>query len=739
MLDMLLGFVKRKEAEKPKTQARPRAPQGRKRAPGQDNGRTMKKSRPAARPVSAKKTMSGKESEAGGIAEMVAIDLERQIEQEGVSNPLVRAVLEGIDRIRRRELAEKAVQEDEDGSSGKDRRAADSASTKAFITEVLEQNGRLLTAPDEILGDQNENLHQVAAFFENGTLFIAQGRELDPHVRSLISTVRFQKNRNDGMQLPDIKKRVECRATEIDGMYKQYHGVYQKREQLIVQRQQEILDIVAKASSMGASDIHVEVTDTEATVDFRVDGILMPIDRYQMTRGAGETLCAAVYAMADPGTQSDASYNPYDHQFGRISNSKFSLPEGLQALRLQFSQTSYGGRYLTMRLLTKGAAVDGNLVDLGYEPEQVTDIEQMMSRTVGMSVVSGPTGSGKSTTLERILRAEKMACPEMNICSIEDPVEFKIPGVRQVSLANANSPEERRTKMVKAINGLMRHDPDVIMIGETRDHETAKLVFEAAMTGHQVWTTVHANDAIRILTRMMDIGVDAYKIFDPGVITGLVSQRLPRKLCPKCKIPLTEAMKAGYPLKQGLYERLLKVLDVSENIHVQGRGCDQCEGHGYKGRTVVSEIIRPDEAFMQFMRSGDLAGARVHWISKLGGITMMQHGLRKVARGEVDPAEIERILWPLEAETVARKGEGVHSEGGGLGLTEAEDLAAGPNFAPIDEVETPLDSGFIVDETSSDGEVTESDAQTIAADDCEFIGGEEGFHAFMVEDEEAGR
>jgi len=268
---------------------------------------------------------------------------------------------------------------------------------------------------------------------------------------------------------------------------------------------------------------------------------------------------------------------------------------------------------------------------------------------IGINIVAGPTGSGKSTTLQRILSTlMRERRNEIATFTVEDPPEYVIEGAQQMPVTNASTAEERKEKFNAAIRAALRSDPDVIMIGEIRDSESAKLAFEAAMTGHQVWATLHAVDALTIVSRLRDIGVDEFKLYDPAVFTGLVGQRLTRALCPDCKIPLMQAREQG-KVHDELWERVLDIYSRDiEGIFTEGPGCPTCKNTGVTGRSVVAEVCLPDDAFMEYMKREDKLSARRHWVENLNGITMMGHGILKTKAGVCSPEEVERMLGPLE-------------------------------------------------------------------------------------------
>jgi type II secretory ATPase GspE/PulE/Tfp pilus assembly ATPase PilB-like protein len=194
----------------------------------------------------------------------------------------------------------------------------------------------------------------------------------------------------------------------------------------------------------------------------------------------------------------------------------------------------------------------------------------------------------------------------------------------------------------------MRLDPDVIMLGEVRDGASARLAVQAAMTGHQVWTTVHANSAISIIDRLIDLGIQIELMTDPTIISGLVCQRLVQVLCEHCKIPIIDAAHRYSPRDM---ERMMGAITL-DGTYVKGDGCEKCRNSGIAGRTVVSETIVPNQKFMSYIRRGDRVGAIGYWKTQMGGKDMLSDAIAKVATGTVDPFSAEDVVGPLNAEKI---------------------------------------------------------------------------------------
>ena len=341
---------------------------------------------------------------------------------------------------------------------------------------------------------------------------------------------------------------------------------------------------------------------------------------------------------------SDNTYKPNERQDAAIGD-RDKLPEELFGVRIATAPTSTGS-VMVMRLLYNDAGDSTDLRRLGYSDAQSGNIDELKSMPHGMNIISGPTGSGKSTTLQRVLSGKLADCAgSIHVITVEDPVEYPIAGAVQTPVINATTEDARSLAFASAIANAMRLDPDVIMIGEVRDRASAQSALRASMTGHQVWTTVHANSALAIADRLVDLGLPIGMVTDESVITGLISQRLVKLLCPHCKCRL-----AGAPQEQdqALAARVRRAVGAAfDRVFVQGPGCPYCAGRGTTGRTVVAEVIRPDAQFFAYLRDGNKRAALSYWLDHLGGRTIIEHTIEKVSAGLVDPRAAERIVGPL--------------------------------------------------------------------------------------------
>ena len=268
---------------------------------------------------------------------------------------------------------------------------------------------------------------------------------------------------------------------------------------------------------------------------------------------------------------------------------------------------------------------------------------------IGLNIIAGPTGSGKSTTLQRnMIKLLQEKNYEINLITVEDPPEYPIPGARQMPVTNANDEEEKDEQFNKALSAALRSDPDVIMVGEIRALAAAELTFKGALSGHGVWSTLHANSAPAIITRFRDMGVQPYMLADPELMKGLISQRLFRKLCPHCRVSVKE--KLNMPQVQRLKVALGDF--GIENTYMRGPGCKFCDGRGIKGRMSVPEIILPDAMFLELMINGETRKAIDYWTSDLNGRPLKDAAIERMLKGYIDLDEVERWCGLLDQRPV---------------------------------------------------------------------------------------
>ncbi|QGZ42150.1 type II secretory ATPase GspE/PulE/Tfp pilus assembly ATPase PilB-like protein [Pseudoduganella flava] len=481
-----------------------------------------------------------------------------------------------------------------------------------------------LAGPFEASAEERKLLCLLA----DGRLLVADGQHLNAHVLSY--QARLQKM---GRPFQVLYVRIDTvrRLNQSGGLL--------DRHQEHSMMQVTAKELLSRACQARASDIHIRVRSASTEIHFRIHNDLLPVGG--QTREYGERLLATLYGAMT--SVSDSSYKPSERQDASIAD-RDKLPPGLYGVRIATVPTSEG-TLMVLRLLYNDAGDNVDLHRLGFAPAHVAVLQQLKEQPIGLNIISGPTGSGKSTTLQRVLQGELLeACGRLHVLTVEDPVEYPIDGAVQTSVTNAGSEEDRARLFAAAISNAMRLDPDTIMIGEVRDRASAQNALRAAMTGHQVWTTVHANSAAAIVDRLLDLGLPASLVADHTVITGLISQRLVKALCPHCKVELARAPGVLAP---SVAERVAQVVSDLRQVYVTGPGCPHCAGRGTTGRTVLAEIIVPDEQFFRHIRQGDKSAAVAHWLQELGGRTIVDHAIEKVAAGLIDPRMAEQVVGRL--------------------------------------------------------------------------------------------
>lgn len=492
---------------------------------------------------------------------------------------------------------------------------------------------RLLSGEGELAA--NTEQQKFLCFLEDGRLFIAEGKRLDHQVQSYMAGLTRKQRR---FMIVDVSMAVIAKMYAVGAGAS---GRQSDHSKMVL----EAKALIDNAAQKRASDIHVRVKRNVAEIYFRIHGDLKKIDELDHEHGM-KLLRTYYQAMADI---SDDTFKENSRLDARIA-SRDKLPDNIYGVRIATTPTDEAN-LMVLRLLYNDTSDSLDPRELGFGKTHRALMKGMIEQPIGMNIICGPTGSGKSTTLQRLLRWQITESEgRRHVITVEDPPEYPIEGSVQTPVANAKNAEERSVFFAEAISNAMRLDPDTIMIGEMRDLASAQMALRAAMTGHQVWTTVHANSAMAIIDRLVDLGLPIEMLTDHTLITGLIAQRLVRVLCPKCKRKLTEDTSKIQP---DLFDRLKRTLGANwTGVHVMGDGCEHCKGSGTIGRTVVSEVIVPDPKFMELIRCGDRIGARAHWLKEQGGTTFISHALEKIANGEVDPVSAERIVGRLHMDNL---------------------------------------------------------------------------------------
>lgn len=489
-------------------------------------------------------------------------------------------------------------------------------------------------------------LREMMCFMDDGMLYVSTSHGTNHHVLGFMERLVKNRIRYTVKKVPlmEVKRLYETAPVATVTAATTKTSSAQPGEES-THRQLEVVRLIREAVELGASDVHFIVDYQICVIRFRVHGELGT--RHELTTQHGNDLCATIYqSMCDV---ADPIYNPGKSQDARLKRS-FLKQCGLFGARVATRPTD-SGTLMVLRLLYDRRSEKPSLDTLGYLPEQTALVRRMGQRTTGINIFSGPTGSGKSTTLECVLTdLLKVFENKIHLLTIEDPPEYTIPGANQTPiLCDKDDDEAISREWTRSISNSMRLDPDVMMVGEMRDLSSAAAAFRAAMTGHGVWTTLHANDVVSILERLRDIGVELSLLTDPALMTGLINQSLVRKICLECEPKYFRDYRDTLPAD--LVERVERTC-LADKVRLKGDGCPKCKGSGIAGRTVVAEVIMPTKAFMRVFKTQGKAEAREYWVRQMNGITKNQHLIRRINEGLVDPQLGERDVCPLDEDLI---------------------------------------------------------------------------------------
>lgn len=423
-------------------------------------------------------------------------------------------------------------------------------------------------------------------------------------------------------------KPVSITEEEFENVFRKYYGETKSIEELIEEllseevlpgerdtRVIQLVDyIILKAVKEKASDIHIEPAEAVTRVRYRIDGVMT----------LGFVLPAQLHSAITTRIKIISNMNISETRLPQDGRTAFKVGERVIDLRVSTLPTIYG-EAVVLRLLGLNESLP-KLEELGFTQHNYETLLKTISKPYGIILVTGPTGSGKTTTLYGVLN--KVFTVQKAIVTVEDPVEYKWELIRQVQV----NPRSGLT-FARALRSILRQDPDIILVGEIRDSETAEIAAQAAQTGHLVLTTLHTNDAVSSITRLKELGVSPFVIGE--TLIAVSAQRLVRKICPYCKT----SYKASKEEKE-----YLGIKEDKEITLFKGKGCERCKFRGYIGRTVIAEILLIDNEIRELIISSSSPGKILETARKKGFSTMFEDGKQKVLEGITTVEELKRVI-----------------------------------------------------------------------------------------------
>ena len=539
------------------------------------------------------------------------------------------------------------------------RREENEAQHTALTLGVLYLQLRSIPIPQEalvLIPEAQAREHQVIAFSKTSkSINVASPLPTSPGVKEIVEDLEkreglpitlycvsqssFQESLVHYARLPKIKKHVEGIEISANDLEKMRSASTTLKELSFSLKRMSATEtvtlMIAGALQARASDIHVEAEEHRIVLRYRIDGIL--VDVAELPKETWARLSSRIKLLA--GLKINIMDKPQDGRFS-IYEKKGEAGEERVDVRVSFLPTEYGESIVMRLLMSSVTQVD--FENLGLQGQAYTILKQQIERPNGMIITTGPTGSGKTTTLYGILR--KINTPDIKIITIEDPIEYELAGVNQSQVDEA-----RGYTFANGLRSIVRQDPDVIMVGEIRDLDTAQIGIQAALTGHLVLSTLHTNSAAGTIPRFLSMGVKAFLL--APALNVMIAQRLVRRLCPECKEVLSldaETLKRVNDVigaipqneRQGVVIDPLTVYGPS----ARSKECGACNGFGYKGRIAVFEVIPMNEEIEKVILSEKLSEYDISAIAKqMGMLTMVEDGVLKALKGITSVDEVLRV------------------------------------------------------------------------------------------------
>lgn len=508
---------------------------------------------------------------------------------------------------------------------------------KAQLLNVpfIKVEGRAISADIlNLIPEPAARRYTIIPFEKSGDeLYVAMADPLD------IQIIQFIEKRSGKRVKPflalseDILKAIgdqysQNLTSEVTSALREVQSVSPEEELVIgpeVIREAPVANIVSQlmeyAIKVRASDIHIEPQEERTRVRYRIDGILH--EKILLPRGVHDAVVSRIKILSN--LKIDEKRLPQDGRF------TFTFGENEVDLRISIIPTVFGEK-VVMRLLPKSTGAP-SLLELGLRGSSHKNLDSQLLRTHGIILICGPTGSGKTTTLYSILT--KISTTRVNVLTVEDPVEYQIPGVNQVQVNT-----QVGLTFASALRSFLRQDPNIIMVGEVRDTETAELAIQAALTGHQVFSTLHTNSASGAPPRLLDMGVEPFLL--TSSLNAVVGQRVVRKICPKCKVEFAATGEVVESLKSILGKLIPQSAKAGVKLY-KGGGCNFCAHTGYLGRIGIFEVLVIEETISKLILEHASSVTIEERAVEKGMVTLKQDGFLKVLEGITTMEEVLRV------------------------------------------------------------------------------------------------
>lgn len=481
---------------------------------------------------------------------------------------------------------------------------------KHTVLPISEENGVVIVAVSDPL--HLESLEEIRHMLNCRVKPVYSSKEV------IMAAIHERYERESGAASQLMAHLEDNRDDTRDGEYEVYDLLDDQHAQAPIIKLINL--ILTEAIQQGASDIHFEPFENNLRVRYRIDGVLQnrhsPAQEFQMP------LLTRIKVMS--------KMDIAEHRLPQDGRIKLKMGRREIDFRVSTVPVS-GGERIVLRILDKGNVILG-LDMIGMETRTFTEFRRLISLPEGVVLVTGPTGSGKTTTLYSAIC--EMYNDETNIMTIEDPVEYNLKGIAQIGVHH-----KIKLDFATGLRHILRQDPDIIMIGEIRDAETAEIAIQASLTGHLVLSTLHTNDAPSAITRLVDMGTEPYLL--SSCVVGVLAQRLVRKICPNCKEP--------YPASEKELQSIgLELKDLPHGHLFHGKGCESCYGTGYKGRHGLYELMTVNNDIRkQIVKSPDAVELR-NLALQSGMMSLLEHGGHLIKEGLTTVAEVLRVSRGVE-------------------------------------------------------------------------------------------